>query len=168
MKNNQFTIRPGIISDLERIIELEKRNWPPGLQVDKKEFEKRLKTFSQGFLMMLNEKEKIIGTSTAFLFPEKFTVEKLNATSSKTTLHDRKGIIYYLHAISIDKDYRGKNLGTTLVKKHEENARKFACSCIYLIAAESEAPFYLKLGFNRISEYSPYKDTKMAGFEKMI
>ena len=61
MKNDQFTIRPGVISDLEKIVELEKRNCP---------------------------------------------------------------------------------------------------------AAKSEAPFYHKLGFNRISEHSPYKDTKMAGFEK--
>ncbi len=168
MDESNFLIRPGHKADIPRILELEEKNWPPGRRVDRDEFEKRMETFSEGFLVMENNESHIIGISTAFLLSEKPTVHQINVTPSKTTLHNEKGTRYYLHAIAIDEHYRGKGLGRMLVSEHEKNAARFGCASVHLIAAESEEPFYVKLGYSRISEYKPYKDIEMAEFEKIL
>lgn len=166
--NLGFSFRTGQLSDLDVIMILEERNWPPARRVDKLEFVKRLKKFPQGFLLLFGSDDNIAGTSTAFRFTEKYRVKKLNETPSKTTLHNPQGEIYYLHAISVDKDYRGRGLGRTYVMEHEKNAKKLGCKSVYLIAAEEESVFYEKLGYKRTSEYFPYKDTEMAEFEKIL
>ncbi len=110
-----FSYRPGQLTDLEKIIILEERNWPPARRVDKEEFEKRLKIFPQGFLLLIEAGGNVAGTSTAFRFTERYNVQKLNETPSKTALHNSQGEIYYLHAISVDKDFRGRGLGRSFV-----------------------------------------------------
>lgn len=168
LQREKMKIRIVVVTDLHRILELEKRNWLPRKRAHKKEFEKRIRTFPKGFLVITYTDDMIIGMSTAFLFPKQYTVDRLNVIPSKTTLHVPKGKVYYIHSITIDKDYRGRELGTALMQANEENAKRFNAEKIYLISARPEKPFYTKQGYIQVSNYSVYKNTKMAIFEKIL
>ena len=57
-------IRRAKEEDLEEIVELENKVWPPGTRSPREKFESRLKIFPQGFFLAYNE-NSLIGASTS-------------------------------------------------------------------------------------------------------
>ena len=54
---SMIEIRRAKEEDLEEIVELENKVWPPGTRSPREKFESRLKIFPQGFFLAYNEKE---------------------------------------------------------------------------------------------------------------
>jgi len=69
----------------------------------------------------------------------------------------------YVDMLVVPEGLRGQGLGTALVRKAEEIARKRGCIGLWLHTATFQAPdFYEKLGFKafgRVPDYPPGHDT---------
>lgn len=77
---------------------------------------------------------RIIGTTTLFV--------------EQKMLHGGR-CVGHIEDVVVDKDWRGKGIGESLVKKAIEKAKRTDCYKIILDCTEEVAPFYEKLGFKK-------------------
>src|SRR5574344_2313221 len=108
-----FTLRYATPSDIYQIMEIEKDSFISQTQESKDVFLKRIKTFSNGFILLIDTRiNKIIGYFCSELW-NSIPTEKNSFSIGHdiSSLHFNKGKILYISSFAILKDYRGNGFG---------------------------------------------------------
>jgi ribosomal-protein-alanine N-acetyltransferase len=121
--------------DIFQIMNIERQSFIPAIQEKKRVFEKRLKIFPEGFLLLADCSDEVIlknktalvsGYLCAERWDENFTLENPENLDKKSykalekrfslghnplLTHKSSGTILYVTSYALLKDYRGKGLG---------------------------------------------------------
>ncbi len=96
----------------------------------------------------------------SWLDPDFFLLmENKNEIIGYTYGEQTKGGGFLISHLVVDKDYRGKGIGTKLIKELEKRAKKRGSSWIFLYGPtfdEQTIKFYEKRGYNKGKSYYEY------------
>ena len=70
----------------------------------------------------------------------------------------------YVTDLGVDRDYEGRGIGRTLMRKAHELAGGEKDIAVYLIANENAIPFYEKLGMKLSDDVMQYNKIEWTGF----
>lgn len=127
--NLRMTICPAIHFDIQKIMITERQSFIPKIQEKKRVFEKRLKIFPEGFLILSDSSEETLkefGTAQTVGYfsselwdelpdfsDEKRTLKRFSLGHDPLTTHKTNGKILYVSSFAINRDYRKKGNGKT-------------------------------------------------------
>ena len=166
--------------DIPQIMNIERQSFIPKIQEKKRIFEKRLKIFPEGFLLLADcSDDVVLKNKTALVcgylcaelwenlpdFSDEKKCKKLFALGHNPLLtHKTNGNFLYISSFALLKDYRGKGNG----KKFFENVLAALCSArpnikkvVLLVDSEWQAALkiYEKLNFEKIAELNDFFPT---------
>lgn len=111
-----------------------------GISTPAKEIRQKVFVDEQGFR---NEFDEIDKTATHIVM---FVEDNIPAATCRV-FWDTKMNMYILGRLAVIKEYRGKNMGSVMLKEAEKYIQKNGGECIALHAQCRVTAFYKKLGF---------------------
>lgn len=81
-------------------------------------------------------------------------------------LDDQDDLSPWLASVVVEPELRGKGLGTALIRRIEEEARRFGVQTLYLWTEDADA-LYARLGWRR-RETRKYRDAEIIVMEKAL
>lgn len=81
-------------------------------------------------------------------------------------LDDQDGLSPWLASVVVEPDRRGKGLGTALIRRIEDEAKRLGVKTLYLWTEDADT-LYVRLGWKR-RETRPYRDVTIVVMEKNL
>ena len=138
---NIITIRPAVLTDLPRIMEIEYDAFPPEEAAEPSTYQFRLENLGEWFFAAEVEGKVtgcINGRTTA-------------RDSIDDSLYERKmqegGAYFALLSVETDSAYRGQGVGTALIQTVIEKANAAGLEGIILACKEEKISYYEQFGF---------------------
>jgi len=144
------------LEDLGDIVRVEEEAWEPELRASRETFIERLKRFPEGFIgCYVNG--KLAGITYGHPIKK---IEKTWFHNSYEGAFNPKGEVFYIVNVGVSNYYVGAGVGSKLLDKNKELAKKLKSKKIVLGARnlESNLHFYKKNGFvvvGKIKNYFP-------------
>jgi len=160
--DNPPQIRTASLKDLSSILNVEKSAFPPSRQASPDTLQKRLQLFPQGCLVA-EQDEKIIGFETSLLTLDVRSITELDQLDEM--IHNPSGTVYYLRSLATKQEFQRQGIGKALTEEAIKVARKFKKKIFRLTASQDVEQFYIKLGFQRITEYQDFHGLPQAIWE---
>ena len=142
-------IRVLTLDDLDDMVRVEAESWEPELRASRKTMEERLKRFPEGALgAYVNENGKMRLAGMTYAHRIGYLRETWYENSCKEAF-DPNGKILYIINVGVSSKYRGQGIGSKLLDKNKELAKKLGCEKICLGARNTAGnlKFYKKNGF---------------------
>jgi len=139
-------IRNARDQDIPAVVEIDAEAFAAYGTVEKPEtFQLRLKTFQNGFIILIAENE-----IAAYGCSEKWLTEhEPGLDENPATTHHIDGKILCITAMAVKTNFRGRGYGLLILDKLIEIARRENCGQIILETTHAQG-FYLKRGFKLI------------------
>lgn len=115
-----WTLREASLRDLEAIMALEVRGFPPGVVEQPEVFRRRLEVFSQGFLVLEHRSHtQASGYLTAELWSPRTDWENypFALNHDLAAVHNPQGSVLYIASMTLDPLVRGTGLGKTFFQE---------------------------------------------------
>lgn len=149
-------IRPASKKDIKAIMAIEECSFIPQIQETKTTFLERIEAFSEGFLILENEKtNEIVGYFASELwahYPENNNCFSLDHSAKNS--HDNNGSILYISSFAILPSYRSKGTGkaffNSAINKILAERKIKAITLIVNTIWENAINIYKKNGFETI------------------
>lgn len=126
-----ITCRTALPSDIDAIMRIEEASFLPGLQEEKKLYLKRIRAFSEGFLLAEDDETKEVGgyiCSELWREDRPVSSETLALGHDPEEAHHNDGTQFYITSFGTLPSWRGKKVGSmlldTLERKIAENYPK--------------------------------------------
>lgn len=143
MEALKFKVRKARLEDLSQVAQLERRVWKE-LALSYAELRRRFLLFPQGFWVAALRPE-IAGFCSALLFDGDAREGELDETFPSR--HVPRGKTLVILGLTVNPIFRRRRIGSTLVERELEVARKLGCLRVQLIANDFSRPLFEKLGF---------------------
>lgn len=149
-------IRPLIVEDVEQVVALETKGFPPNERSPREVVEFRLskcpELCSGLFLREIEGKDVVRETLIGEVMGTKLPSKHILLESMKL-VHEESSDIVAIHSVVIDPEFQKKNLATLLLTDYiQKLSNQEVAKRITLIAHEPLVPFYERLGFKSQGE----------------
>ena len=138
-----YNIRSGTVSDKVKLAELEARCFPEAEAASLETFEKRLKTYSDQFVIVELDNQ-IIAVVNGPVTKEKDLTDEMYAD---TSFHDQKGDWKMIFGVETDPAYQKKGIASLAMKYCIEQAQNEGRKGLVLTCKENLIGFYERFGF---------------------
>lgn len=148
MSNTLISIRPAQYSDLPDVAQIDFAAFSPyGTEESAEIFEKRLRTFPEGFVVA-EQNETIVGYGTS----EKWLVDREPELDEDPSLtHHSDGRIFCITAMAVDLDYWRRGIGSLILEALLSIAKHHGCEKVVLETTHAQG-LYEKHGFSTVAE----------------
>ena len=99
--------------DIHQIMNIERQSFIPAIQEKKRVFEKRLKIFPEGFLLLADCSDEVVLENPENLDKKSYKIleKRFSLGHNPVLTHKTEGSVLYVSSYALLKDYRGKGLG---------------------------------------------------------
>lgn len=139
-------ITEAALKDLPEIVRIENLGFTPEEAGTKEQYQDRIKKLQDTFLVARID-EQVAGFVVGPAVKEKFVEDWMYENTPKNLSTGGNQIIF---TIAVDPNFRGRSIGSKLLKAMEDNAREAQRESISLTSLEKNLPFYLKNGFKNL------------------
>ena len=146
--NQNLTIVPLTLTDLDTVVMLDNAIFEPEAQEDRKVYEDRFIIYPEGHFQLIHC-GKAIGYLTSEIWME---LHDLAMNRKASLYHDPNGKIVMVSAFGVLPEFQGKGMGTLLFTHFIKIMRGRAFTSIVLRPATKAIPLYSRFGFKKIGE----------------
>ncbi len=150
MVNNKILVRNATMNDIDEVMCVEHKAWPPDLRASRDKLESRLRTFPQGFYVaFMNNKMVGVSTSEIIRYDGRNHPVSWNQMTDDGWIvrtHDSSGNALYV--VSIGASVKGKGVGSRLLAAQKSLVIELSLDCLVLGA---RCPEYYKPEFDKVS-----------------
>jgi len=139
-------ITEATLKDLPEIVRIENLGFTPEEAGTKEQYQDRIEKLQDTFLVARIDGQ-VAGFVVGPAVKEKFVEDWMYENTPKNLLTGGNQIIF---TIAVDPKFRGRSIGSKLLKAMEDNAREAQRDSISLTSLEKNLPFYLKNGFKNL------------------
>lgn len=139
----EWNFRTALLSDLDRVTEIEYICFPAEQAATRAAFEQRIKTFPSHFILLEHEGTPIGFVNGAVLDARYIEDEMYERTDS----HNERGAYQSVFGLDVLPEYRGRGLAHKLMAQLIDQAKKEGRRGVTLTCLDEKIGFYETMGF---------------------
>lgn len=128
---------------------------------------KYLKIFPEGHIIAKQDNNSV-GSSIAFPIDTKPSIAVFSSKHPYDFI-SLKGKLYYIHVIQVLPEFRNKGIGSKILERQINVARKNKCNYVTCLSVDKEINRWERKGFKSIGDFGKYKNFgKVKWIEMML